>query len=153
MRVHLAGDVDFVLDRDRHAEQRPLLAGLQPRLGLLGFEQRPLGEDLAEGVQLRVEALDPLQAACRTSSVGETSPARTISACFAGAGEGDVVVSTPSVRLTATSQILCASPRGAVSPRPGRSPGRRAERIRSAFGGLIRTPKSRPGSSACAASR
>ena len=79
VRVDLAGDVDFVLDRDRHSQQRPLLAGLQPRLGLLGLEQRPLGEDLAERVQLRVESLDPLQQS-RTSSVGETSPDRTISA-------------------------------------------------------------------------
>ena len=44
VRGHLAGEVDFVLDRDRHPEQRPLLARLQPRLGLLGLEQRPLGE-------------------------------------------------------------------------------------------------------------
>ena len=62
MGVDLAGDVEFVLDRDRHPQQRPLLAAPQPRLGLLGFEQRPLGEDGAEGDQLRVEPLDPLQA-------------------------------------------------------------------------------------------
>ena len=82
MGGQLAGKVDFVLDRDRHAEQRPLLARLQPRLGLLGLEQRPLGEDDAERVQLRIEPLDPVEAE-RTSSLGETSPARTISACRA----------------------------------------------------------------------
>ena len=59
---HVAGDVDVVLDRDRHAEQRPLLAPSQPRLGLLGLEQRFLGEHRAEGVELRVDPLDPLQA-------------------------------------------------------------------------------------------
>ena len=46
--VDLPGDVDFVLDRDRHAEQRPLLPGPPPRLGLLGLQHRLLGEDHAE---------------------------------------------------------------------------------------------------------
>jgi len=61
VQVDLAGDVDFVLDRDRHAEQRPVVPGAPPRLGLLGFQHRLVGENLAEGVQLRIEAIDPFQ--------------------------------------------------------------------------------------------
>jgi hypothetical protein len=61
VQVDLAGDVDFVLDRDRHAEQRPFVAGAPPRLRLLGFEHRLGVEDLAEGVQLGVEPIDPLE--------------------------------------------------------------------------------------------
>ena len=91
MHGHLAGDVDFVLDRDRHAEQRPLLAGLQPRLGLLGFEQRPLGEDLAEGVQVRVVALDPDQV--HVDELGRRDLARADHLRLArGAREGDRLV-------------------------------------------------------------
>jgi hypothetical protein len=62
VQIDLAGDVDFVLDRDRHPEQRPLLAGTQARLRLLGFQQSALGEDGPEGVQLGVEASDPVEA-------------------------------------------------------------------------------------------
>ena len=61
MQVDLAGDVDFVLDRDRHPEQRAIVAGAPPRLGLLGLQHRLVREDLAERVQLRVEPVDPLQ--------------------------------------------------------------------------------------------
>ena len=50
-----------VLDRDRHAEQRPLVAGAAARVGLVGLGERALGDDHAEGVQLGVEPLDPLQ--------------------------------------------------------------------------------------------
>ena len=51
---HLAGDVDVVLDGDRHAQQRRG-SGRRPSggVGLVGFEQRALGEDDAEGVQRR----------------------------------------------------------------------------------------------------
>ena len=61
VRVDLAGDVDFVLDRDRHPEQRPVVPGAPPRLGLLGFQHRFVGEDLPERVQLRIEPVDPFQ--------------------------------------------------------------------------------------------
>ena len=71
-------------------EQRPLLAGLQPRFGLLGFEQRPLGEDHAEGVQLRVEPLDPLQV--QPHQLGRRDLPRPHHLRLARrAGEGDVV--------------------------------------------------------------
>ncbi len=61
MRAQLAGQVDFVLERDRHPQERPLLPSLQSRLGLLRLEQRPLGEHDAERVERRVEALDPIE--------------------------------------------------------------------------------------------
>ena len=57
----LAGHVLDVLDRDRYAEQQPLLAGALARVGLLRVDERPLGHHLAEGVQLRVEPPDPLE--------------------------------------------------------------------------------------------
>jgi hypothetical protein len=58
----LAGKVMVVLEGDRHPQQRPLLAPLQPCLGLLGLEQGSLGEHDPERVQLRVESLDPIEA-------------------------------------------------------------------------------------------
>jgi hypothetical protein len=60
--VDLAGDVDFVLDRDRHPQQRPLVPGSHPRLGLLSFQQRLLGENLAKRVQLGIKPSDPVKA-------------------------------------------------------------------------------------------
>ncbi len=58
-RGYLAGDIDVVLDGDRHTEQRAAPSGAAARVGLVGFEQRALGEHDAEGIQLPVEALDP----------------------------------------------------------------------------------------------
>ena len=48
---HLAGDVDVVLDGDRHAQQRAPARRRGGGVGLVGLEQRPLGEHDAEGVQ------------------------------------------------------------------------------------------------------
>ena len=60
-RVELSGDVELVLDRDRDAQQRRRLAGVQSRLGVLGLRQRLLAEHDPERVQSRVEPLDPLE--------------------------------------------------------------------------------------------
>ena len=57
----LARDVDVVLDRDRDAEQRPLLSPAPAPVGLIGLDQRLLGEDDAERVQPRVQPRDPRQ--------------------------------------------------------------------------------------------
>ena len=43
-RGQLAGDVHVVLDRDRHAEQRPPVARLGAAVGLVSLGQRPLVE-------------------------------------------------------------------------------------------------------------
>ena len=63
-RRHLAGHVELVLDRDRHAQQRAL-GGRRYQLalgvGLIGLQPRALLEHDPERVQLWVEALDPLQ--------------------------------------------------------------------------------------------
>ena len=60
-RRQLAGHVDVVLDGDRHAEQRALAARTAARVRLVGFQPRALGEDDAEGVQLPVVAVDPVE--------------------------------------------------------------------------------------------
>jgi len=57
----LAGNVDVVLDRYRHAQQRALAAGAATRVGLVGLQAHALGEDHAKGVQLSVEPGDPIE--------------------------------------------------------------------------------------------
>ena len=57
----LAGDVRVVLDRHRHAEQRPPIAGAAARVGLVGLGQRAVGEHDAEGVELAGRPPDALQ--------------------------------------------------------------------------------------------
>ena len=62
-RAHLAGHVEFVLHRDRHAQQRALaVARAAARVGLVGFHPHALVEHDPEGVQLGIQPLDPLQA-------------------------------------------------------------------------------------------
>ena len=58
---YLAGHVLHVLDRDRHAQERPLVTGATAPVGLLRVHERALVHDVSERVQLRVEALDPLE--------------------------------------------------------------------------------------------
>ena len=59
----LAGDINVVLDRDRHTEQRrPVAVGAAP-IGLGGVGQRRLGEHHPEGVQRRLAHVDGLQRA------------------------------------------------------------------------------------------
>jgi hypothetical protein len=60
-RRDLTADVGVVLDRHRHAEQRPLLARAHARLCLRRLRERALGEHNAERVQLRIDAGDPLE--------------------------------------------------------------------------------------------
>ena len=91
VRVDLAGDVDLVLDRDRHPEQGPLLAGLQPCFGLLGFEQRLLGEHLAKCVQLRVEAGDSVEAQLDQLGRGDLPRPQHLR-LPRRAGEGDILI-------------------------------------------------------------
>ena len=55
----VAGDVDLVLDGDRHPQQRPVLACRSPAVGLVGRRQCAVGEDDAERVELRIERRDP----------------------------------------------------------------------------------------------
>jgi hypothetical protein len=56
----LAGHVDVVLDRDRHAEQRRPLGGLQALLRRPRLLERSLGAHDSEGVQDGVAPLDAL---------------------------------------------------------------------------------------------
>ena len=53
----LAGDRAVVLDRDRHARERALVAGAD----LVGRRERVLGEDVDERVELGVERVDAVQ--------------------------------------------------------------------------------------------
>jgi hypothetical protein len=46
LRGRGAGDVDILLDRDRHAAERPeVIAGGPPGVGVVGGPERLLGED------------------------------------------------------------------------------------------------------------
>ena len=57
----LAGDVDVVFDRDRHAQQRRPVAVGAAAVGLGGTGQRRLGEHHTECVQRRLAGFDGLQ--------------------------------------------------------------------------------------------
>ena len=78
VRGDLAGDVDVVLDRDRDAEQRALVAAAAAAVGLVGLGERALGEHDAEGVERRVEARDALEVRARPARA--TRPRRRRSA-------------------------------------------------------------------------
>ena len=56
-RQPLALDRAVVLDGDRHAGERPLVAGAD----LVGRGQRLVGEDVDEGVEAGVELVDAVQ--------------------------------------------------------------------------------------------
>ena len=57
----LAGDVDVVFDRDRDAQQRQPLAGIEAALRGLGLLTRGVSQDDAVAAQLRVQPRDPVQ--------------------------------------------------------------------------------------------
>src|SRR5688572_8936333 len=61
MSRDLAGEVVVVLDRERHAEERPVVRLAAPGLGLVRLRQSALGEHDPERVQLRLDPLDPLE--------------------------------------------------------------------------------------------
>ena len=58
---HLARVVDVVLDRDRHPQQRRLIAGGEPLLRAFRVGTRTLGEHDPVRVQLRLDPRDALQ--------------------------------------------------------------------------------------------
>ena len=100
------------LTSDRDAEQRPLVAGAAAAGGLVGLRERALGEHDADGVQLRVDPLDPLRYSS-TSSRGETSPSRTSSAWRA------MPAKARSVRVHGGGAYRpVGRPQGRVSPAP-----------------------------------
>ena len=79
-RRHLAGHVDVVLDRDRHAQQRALgrlASRAAASVGLVGLHPRALGEHDPERVQPWVEARDPLQVERRPARVRRSRPRRS----------------------------------------------------------------------------
>ena len=55
----LARNVDLVLDRHRHPEQRLAIAACSALVHAIGVGERSSGEDRAERVQFAVESLDP----------------------------------------------------------------------------------------------
>ena len=85
----LAGDVAVVLDRHRHAEQRPLVAALGAGVGLVGLGQRALGERHAVGVELRVEPRDALEVQLGELARRDLAAADQLGLA-GGAGEGEV---------------------------------------------------------------
>ncbi len=61
-RAHLPGDVEFVLDRDRHAQQRAIAVPRSaPGIGLVGLHPRALVEHHPESVYFPIQTLNPLQ--------------------------------------------------------------------------------------------
>jgi hypothetical protein len=100
----LAGHVLGVLDRDRHPEQRPVVAGPPPGVGLLGVGQRALVGHRAERVQLGIVALDPLEVELDELARGDVTPADQVR-LPGGPGEGELVAvhaGNLSARLTGT---------------------------------------------------
>ena len=67
----LACDVDVVLDRDRHAQQRPRLPRPPPGICLIGLQARALREYDPERVQERVKALDAREVEVEQLPCGE----------------------------------------------------------------------------------
>ncbi len=57
-RGDLPGDVDVILDRHGHPEQRALAAGPPAGVGLVGLDTRALGEHDGERVEPALERLD-----------------------------------------------------------------------------------------------
>ena len=78
-RGHLAGDVDVVLDGDRHAQQRAIAAGAAARIGLTSLEQRALG-NTARNAFKRGCAASIRRRHSSTSSREDSSPAAISSA-------------------------------------------------------------------------
>ncbi len=87
---HLAADVLGVLDGDRDAQQRPVVARAAAGVGLRGVHQRPLVEHRAEGVQLGVEPPDAVEVQLDQLARGNL-PAPDHLRLPARAGEGEVV--------------------------------------------------------------
>ena len=80
-----------VLDSDRHAEQRPFVAGATPRVCLLRIGERALDHHSAKGVELRLQPLDPLQVELDQLARGDLAFPDHLS-LTSGAGKGQVIV-------------------------------------------------------------
>ena len=107
----LAGDRAVVLDRDRHAGERALVAGAD----LVGRGEGVVGEDVDERVELGVERLDAIERGLRRARGADSSPERTRPASsLAGRKRRSAMAPEPSVgrprnRLT-RNMWLCSSP-------------------------------------------
>ena len=133
-RGDLAGDVGVVLDRDRHAQQRAVLAAAAARVGLRRLDQRALGEHDAVGVERRVDALDPVQEELGQLARSRPRPARSCrrgasrpaKARSSGVMAGGTLGMMQACRPPVSSTRLCRD------PGPRRVHGRRAARRRAA---------------------
>ena len=94
----LAGDVDLVLDRDRHAEQRRVLAGAAAAVGGVGLGERALGVHGAERVELADRSAAIRRSASSTSSRADDLAAPHEVGLRRDTGEGDVHVEHPGDR-------------------------------------------------------
>src|SRR5215213_9925227 len=108
MRVDLAGNVDFVLDRHRHPQQRPILPRLDPRLSLLSFQQRLLSKDLPKRVQLRIKPSDPVQAQLN-KLLRRNLPRPNHLRLPGSPGKGDVVSTHVEILCLARSRLWIAA--------------------------------------------
>ena len=78
-----------VLDRDRHAQQRPRVACAGAAVGLPRLGPRALGEHHPVGVEQRVQALDPLEVELDQLARGDLAAADELGLAR-GAGKGEV---------------------------------------------------------------
>jgi hypothetical protein len=111
----LAGHVDVVLDRDRHAEQRAPVTGPAARVGLIGFDQGPLGEHDTEGVHTAVDPGDAVEGGLRDLARRDLARGDQLGlASGAGVGQVGAVHLTQSPRRPASS-TKTSSDRGLAS--------------------------------------
>ena len=79
---HLAGDVDIVFDRDRHAQQRQPFTGVEAALRGGRLFARGVSQHHAVGPQLRIQAGNPFQIDLEQRRCGDLTGA-SIRACSA----------------------------------------------------------------------
>jgi hypothetical protein len=85
------GDVEGLLDRHRHAVQRPQVAAAGERLvGRGGLRQRRLPPQLDHGVHLGVDGVDPRQQPLGQLARGELAAAQPL--CHLGRGRDQDLV-------------------------------------------------------------
>ena len=85
----LPGDVDVVLDRDRHTEQRQALAGIDLLLSRGRLTTGTLGHHHPVGPHLPVQPRDPIEVQLQQCGCGDGAR-REHAGLFGGAGEGDL---------------------------------------------------------------
>ena len=141
--AHALGQRNQVLDRDRNAGQRPVVAGLDRiRLG-----ERTLLAERHERVQLAVQALDRLVGGLHQLARADTSPSRTIAASStAGLNIRSSAISLSSRALARSLTDAERAPSGIIarmpsSARPRGDPDRDGDALRRRPAPSTRPPR------------